>query len=252
MAIRRMNYTGRKKIKREDVKILLHVLPDGGLTFDAELRLKDYKLPADALVFVEAYRQTIWMRFPYGTAGAIVPLPGRRLSEFGSPEGILFRVRITSVGDREGVMLAEADKVSARLPEDVEEDRLPLLPVKPADLGSLVWRVDFTDDPILLVNRNLDWRAVTTSPAFKSLACPAAMRELLVRILKVEEHTDSEDEDDWKSKWLRFAQTLPGMSEPEDNNDGYDDWIDAAVEALARVQRLMDQFAAFWQKEEGR
>src|SRR5437016_2570906 len=107
MTISRLNYTGRKRLNRKDVQILLLEPSGGPLSFEAKLKLAEYKFPADALVFVEAYRQTQWMRFTFGKVGAVVPPVDRRLTEFDSPDGILFRVRVTSSSDREGVMLAE-------------------------------------------------------------------------------------------------------------------------------------------------
>jgi hypothetical protein len=52
------NFTGQKGLSRKDVQLLLLDPPGGPPSFEAKLKLKDYKLPEDALVFVEAYRQT--------------------------------------------------------------------------------------------------------------------------------------------------------------------------------------------------
>jgi hypothetical protein len=98
MAIRRLNYTGRKKIRREDVGIALHEKPNAPATFDADLsKLSEYKLPDDAVVSVEARLQTRWMRFPFGTVGAITPAADRTLTEFDSAEGMMFSVKVTAV-----------------------------------------------------------------------------------------------------------------------------------------------------------
>ena len=68
---RRFNYTGRKRIHRKDVKFSI-VSVVNEIAFDANLDgLRNYDLPRDAFVFVEAYRQTNWMRFYFGTIGAI-------------------------------------------------------------------------------------------------------------------------------------------------------------------------------------
>ena len=97
--IRRFNYTDRLRIRRSDVRIVLRE-EDGKLEFDADLRaLADYDLPPDSLVFIEAYRQTNWMRFPFGQLGAILPGANRVLSQFDSPDGIQFRVKVTPNGD---------------------------------------------------------------------------------------------------------------------------------------------------------
>src|SRR5262245_34387626 len=112
MSIRRINSTGRKRIVREDIRILVSSDADGILEFDATVDLAPYGLPADARVFVEAYRQTTFMRFEHGTVATPRPHPGTcRLSEFSSREGLLFRVKVTATGDRPGVLLAEGDRI---------------------------------------------------------------------------------------------------------------------------------------------
>src|SRR5262245_39519614 len=113
MPIRRINSTGRKRIQREDARIHVRTGSDGVLAFDATLNLADYGLPADAAVFVEAYRQTSFMRFPHGTVAAPQAPPGveRRLTEFSSCDGLLWRVKVTSTGDRPGLLLAKGDRI---------------------------------------------------------------------------------------------------------------------------------------------
>jgi hypothetical protein len=254
MAISRLNYTGRKRIGRKDVRITVHESPAGPPSFDADLRLKDYKLPADALVFVEAYRRTLWMRFPFGKVGALVPPADRRLAEFDTADGILFRVRISASADRHGAMLAEADKVPRYRAEEDDENRSPLLPVGSRDLGQEVYRVDYTAGPMLFISKTLDKQAVATSPAFRSLVCASAMREILTRILYIEDYPDLDDHGDWKTRWLLFAANLHGAGEipAETDNDAFEDWIESAVAAFARQQHLLDCFGAFWAREEKR
>ena len=95
--IRRFNYTNRIRILRKDVPIKLRE-EDGKIFFDADLSaLKEYDLPLESFVFVEAYRQTNWMRFKFGQVGAITPEKNRHLSQFETPEGILFRVKVTAM-----------------------------------------------------------------------------------------------------------------------------------------------------------
>ena len=246
--IRRYNYTGRKAINRSDANVAIEENP---LRFHAALALGDYKLPADARVFVEAYRQTNWMRFDFGTVGT-VKVPGDlRLSEFDTREGILFRVRVTATANPEGRLLAEADQVSPvhHITETGEESREPLLPIKPADLGEEVFRVDFDDRPLLLINNQFgDWRALAHSPFFVCMALPQALREILTRLLRVEQHFDTEDPSNWRARWLMFAAALPGSSDPpeEEDKDRFDDWINDAVAAFARMQGMKNRFNVFW------
>ncbi len=201
------------------------------------------------------------MRFEWGTIGAL-QAPGRRtLAEFDSPEDILFRVRVTSPGTPEephGLLLAEADRVRLRGPEETEESREPLLPVVSADLGDELWRVDFDDAdrrPRLQINRNAgaDYKHVGLHPAFVAIVYPAAFREILEHILVVEEHRDFDDANDPQSRWLRFAVQVLGVGEPPAEEDGKDrEWVDAAVAAFARKHGLLEKFKSFWAGEEAR
>jgi hypothetical protein len=249
--IRRFNYTDRLRIRRSDVRIVLRE-KDGQLEFDADLRaLAEYDLPPDSFVFVEAYRQTNWMRFDFGQVGAISPEANRALSQFDSPDGILFRVKVTPNGDTH-TLLAEADRIPLARPEQSEGERTPLLPVKPQKLGEEIYRLDFSDDrPLLLINSEAgNYADIGRSPAFVSLVYPAVFREILTRILLVEKHDDDSNADDWKSQWLRFASQNPGLGElpePEDT-EARSDWIEKAVSVFAKQLQTRAKFADFWKE----
>ena len=141
---------------------------------------------------VEARLQTRWMRFGFGTVGAIAPAADRTLTEFDSPDGIRFSVKVTAASGHPGQLLAEADSIPVRFPGEAEERRNPLLPVKSEDIGHEVYRLDFSNDPpILLVNRAAgDKDAIARSPLFMSIVYPAALREILNRIIHIEDLDD--------------------------------------------------------------
>ncbi len=250
MSIRRINSTGRKKIRRENARIIVREDGgDGALTFDAILDLGEYDLPGDAHVFVEAYRQTTFMRFPHGTVSSPQPPHDepRLLTEFATRDGLLFRVKVTSSDGRPGVLLAEADRIPISDDEEQPDNRVALLPAVPYDLGQETWRVDFNGagGPQLLVNTRVgDWKTVARSPAFRSLVYPAAMRQILWHIYKVEECRDVDDPDAWQSRWLAFAATLPGVGLPPagGEEDDWSDWIDGAVASFSRQHQLLDHY----------
>src|SRR5438477_4242186 len=140
--IRRFNYTGRKKIVRDDVAIIL--TSDGSVKgFEANLSAlgdSKYNLPKDARLFVEAYERTAYMRFDFGTTGTITPPPreARLLTEFEGSNGIRFRVKVVDCA-HDAQLLAEADGILPLTPEESEQNKLPLLPVRSEDLGQEVW-----------------------------------------------------------------------------------------------------------------
>jgi hypothetical protein len=244
--LRTLNYTGRERILRKDVSIELRHGDGAALSFDADLRLATYNLPSDARVFVEAYRQTNWMRFDFGRASSPHAQSDCLLGQFDSPDGILFRVRVTSA-DGSGLLLGEADEVPLLSAQQTDEDKVCLLPVKPENLGHEIWRLDFSRDrPVLAVNRRVeDWRAFARSPIFVALALPGALRQVFIRILHVDKHNDTEDLDDWRSRWLSYATTVLNTTQPPDPSDQpgiIDDWIDSAVESFCRKFHIMDRF----------
>lgn len=252
MSIRRINSTGRMRIMREDARIYVQSDPDGVLTFDATLNLSEYGLPSDAQVFVEAYRQTSFMRFSHGTVATPRAPSGEicRLTEFSSREGLLFRVKVTSTGERAGVLLAEGDQIPLKDDEEQPDNRIPLLPPAPGELGQETWRVDLSgaNGPLLLVNKNVgDWKAAAASPIFRSLVYPAAMRQVLWHIYKVEGSPSTEDPENWGSRWLRFAAALPGVGDsPGEGRDDaeWEAWITNAVESFSKQHRMLDHYTA--------
>lgn len=249
MPVRTINYTNRKRIRREDVRITLREEKDR-ISFDASLRFAHYQLTPEAHVYVEAYRQTQYMRFDYGSVGLLSIPADRSLRSFDSAEGVLFRVKIVTVADPRGMLLAEADQIRPRKSTDEDENRIPLLPVVPNDnMGDEIWRLEI-DDPqtLLLVNSALgDWRAMARDPGFISLVYPFVFRSLLWRILHQERYFEIEETEDWRSRWLRFATGLPGVSDlPVDEETRLDEWIENAVSAFCRRNNLRATYERYW------
>jgi hypothetical protein len=261
---RRLNYTGRKKINREHTMVRIHRRV-GELMFDADLKLADYKLDKitpPPRVYVEAYRgaSTVWKRFDFGRIGTMQPPEDRSLSEFGVPEGILFRVKVSACeGETVGRLLAEADKIRPRLPDDKDQHGEPLIQHMPADdIGDEIWRVDFSGDmPLLKINSRVPMGVdqFLIDPQHRIVFAPAVMRQVLTRILVIERDTgDEDDESDWRQRWTRFASQLQASDYPGtvDNDNGnlivIEEWIDGAVEAFVGRSGL---FAIFSQPVTG-
>jgi hypothetical protein len=250
MPTKRINSTGRKRILHQDVRITVRTDSNGASIFGADLSLHEYEMPGDSLVFVEAYRQATFMRFPYGTVNRLAPPadPGRRLTEFQTPDAVLFRVKVTSSAEPLGVLLAEGDQIRPVNGDEKPDERVPILPPCPRDLGQEAWRVEITDDgALLLVNNRLgDWKAVASAPLFRSLVYPAAMRQILWRIYKTEGATEIDDHTDWRCRWLKFAEGLPGSApHPVGSEDDsqWEDWISDAVRSFAQQHKMLDHLS---------
>jgi hypothetical protein len=171
----------------------------GGIeSFTAELHLERYGFPPTAAVIVEAYRQLELVRFDFGTVGNLTPPANCRLSEFGTLTGLRFRVKVVSTAEPRGRLLAVADRINPRNQQQQSLPRVPLLAVRAQDLGREVWRLDFSDEPMLLVNpRVVPKKHLVESIEFQTLALPEILRSILNRILLVEKVRNAEESDDW-------------------------------------------------------
>jgi hypothetical protein len=115
--IRRLNYTGRRKIPRESVRISLYRNGSVG-EFDAFIRTDGLELPLSARVFVEAYHKSDWMRFDFGAVGEPVIPQDRKLTKFYDGARILFRVKVVSTDGETGKILAEVDRLTPLSADD--------------------------------------------------------------------------------------------------------------------------------------
>lgn len=99
-----------------------------------------------------------------------------------------------------------------------------------------------------------DWRQLAQSPVFFALVYPAVLRQVLANVL-AGGHRDTDDDTDWRSRWLRFATLQPGMDpQPPEKQEGLEAalrWEEDAVAAFARKQALKEKFTAAWHSKEG-
>jgi hypothetical protein len=163
-------------------------------------------------------------------------------------------VKVSAEGESLGKLVAEADKIRPRLPNEEEDRGLPLIQHMPADdIGDELWRVTFEGElPLLKINSRVPMGVdqFLLDPLHRALIMPAVMRQVLTRTLIIERETgDEEDEGDWRVRWLRFASRLPGVLDwdvaagGESSPETVEGWIDDVVEAFATRAGLFNRFA---------
>ena len=248
---RRFNYTGRQKIKHSEARIAIVQPDEGPASFDAALNLGRLKLPAAAPIWIEAYYRTQFMRFPFGTVGRSVPPTDRRLRDFPNTEAIHFRVKVVDPNEPRR-LLAEADQIPAANPDDVLDQRICLLHIKPDDLGQEVWQLQLSEGmPMLLYNNTLPGakELVRSDPRFHALVYPMIVRQVLQEILidlRYGERDDL-DQEDWRNQWLNFA-ALHGLDAPPDEEGDQEttqrkQWIEQAVQAFCKRSDCLKRFS---------
>ncbi len=243
--IRRLNFTGRRKIARSSVRI--HVRPErAGRVFDANLALDGLGLPPEAAVYVEAYYRSAYQRFDFGTIGRPVVPAERRLNRI-PVRNPLFRVKAVLEIDGAARILAAADRV---VPEQSDRDNAmcqSLLPVEYEDLGDRIWSLDLSDDewPRLRLNRRFNDEipeAARSGPEFLTLVYPEVLRSILSRAIEDGAADPSSGDDDWRTLWVRFACSLGCPPPPHDFGLDAEEWIDSATNAFCAAARVPDAF----------
>lgn len=256
--IRRLNFTGRRRLARGDVTVRLTRGADGRLQVGVGLTLGHYALPPSALVFVEAYRQTTWQRFAFGTVASPVASAPTILRQFGTAQGVRFRVRVVEavVSGRPPRVLALVDDLRPVAPPE-GKGGLSLLPVDWGDFDGHTWKLEIDDEsgPLLLVSKKLvpDREAFVGSREFTSLVLPVVLRRVLEQVLQAE--TDSAETDGWTGEWLRLARIWSGVNPPSDRGtatgltDVEEDWIDDVVDSFSKAHGIPERFSGWWAAE---
>lgn len=241
--LRKLNYTGRKRIALSDVSIALEPLGPGRHAFTAELRLDRYRLPKRARVFIEAWKHANRMRFDFGTIGIPVHPPARELelTEFAGTNNMLFRVKVVDFETELGKLLAEADQIRPQLADETGAERESLLHVRKDDLGQRLWRSEIPDGdselmPCVIINTKLDKAGFTRSLEFRALVLPAVFEQVLLRLPLP---ADCEN-GTWGVRWWTFLSRL-GCGFPSGEDDRAD-WIEDAVERFCSRNDLMKAY----------
>jgi hypothetical protein len=235
-AKRRINSTGRQRIRRESIDIrMLASLPGEPLQAKASLSLDGLGFPGHATVAIEAYHRSSGMRFECGTIANLSVPPVMVLDQVDRSGSVLFRVKVVDNDNEQGKILGSAERVQPRSEED-NEGRKSLFPILYRDLGAEVWKVqcNYGDRPKLLINTRMPGfsHKLQQNPLLQALLLPAALRVVLERLADPGDPGDEDEgEDGWRSDWLQYCETTLGMKgdpalmEPEERQE----WIEESV-----------------------
>lgn len=241
--LRKLNFTERAKIPRANVRVTLRRDADGVLLFDPQLSFDGVSAAPNTRVFIEAYYRTSFMRFDCGSVAAYAPPEDRRLTEIEGTSVVRFRIKL--VDGHRIVAVAEDIAASAEKPE--ASGRMPLLPVSFSDsLQQQAWRIEFEPTgPVLELNNRIpDVKdAAKNDAAFFALVYPAAVREILTRILVIDEQPVHEEGSEWWNLWLRWAQRFSTETLPDDVDEA-PFWIESVVAGFCSQQATIDRWRA--------
>lgn len=234
--IRRYNYTGRKKLLTEKIKIN-ESAKKGTKHFQASFDLKDSGFPDDARIYIEPYFKSSFLRFDFGTIARILPPDNTDVSDLPTTDQLLYRVKIVDEKFKHGLILATAD-IKGTLAGNPDAGKQSILPVDFVNLGNRVWTLDFrANGPVLAVNSLLDKiniREKIKQEEFFSLVYPEVIKRIALKLVK----TDGFFEDDlsgWQAEWLTFFnEVLMQTDKPQNDDDSIEEWCNDMSDAFAR------------------
>jgi|TARA_Y100000310_G_scaffold198272_1_gene198323 hypothetical protein len=249
--IRKFNYTDRKKIPSDYIKITLRNESKQAF-FNAEIKpLDSLNIQDDAILVLEVYDRGSYQRFDFGTVEFPTPPKAYEsfLSEIQEVDAVSFRLRAIDKSESIGKIVASTISIRVWAEEVSEARKRSLLPVKRGPIGDAVWLVNFDvpDDgePELIVNKEFDEIAIReilrTDAYFTSLIYPAVLNEILTEAIIVRGIKMEEDSDGWERKWLKFVYAFSGVSPlPEGANHNYcREWINEIVSQFSYQQSML-------------
>lgn len=246
--IKRVNFTGRRRISRKHVEI--EVFDGHPRRFDARLILDDLELPNDAAVYIEATcaGSNAVQRFDFGQVGAVEPLSKPELSKI-EGENVFFTLKVVDTSHRFGRILAIAENVRPeRAGEQTATGRRGILPIEEKDLGQELWKLEFRESGVsMLANSNVPGLVdrICSDPALYSVVYPVIVRNVLGKAIRDGGDLDDDDEC-WQALWLRFGRNLhPEWLAPPNQEDDVveiEEWVDEVVEAFCKNHALKDKF----------
>ncbi len=251
MTIKRVNFTGRRRITRDCVDIAVH---DGQpRTFDATIKLEGLSFLSHyshAAVYLEATcaGSSVIKRFEFGEVGKLQLPTNRTLTDL-EGENVFFTLKVVDRTEQYGRILGIAEHIRPqKAGKQTVAGRRGILPIEPVELGQQLWQLEFREhDVFLLVNKSIPGLVdrVRSDPVFYAAIYPEVVRRILSEAIA--QNVEIEDEaDQWPVLWLRFGTQLhASKQEPPRANDPDDireEWIESVVDAFCETHALKDKY----------
>jgi hypothetical protein len=222
----RSNPTALQKIDKKRVGIVVSVIDELRYFNLHKLELDGLKLsPTHRLVCIARAGKTS-RRFEMGSIAALrrenIPL-----GELDRSEPLRFRILVHA--ENEPRLIASAENLR---PYDENESE-SLLPMEPADLGQLLWKLDLNvEGPVLKFNSSVFPSAagVENYLPFAALVLPEAVRKIVETIADQPDILDDEDEP--LSHWGKWLESM-GIEDPQElDEEERSEWCERVIEAF--------------------
>lgn len=249
----RLNFTRRRTIDKQDVRLLVDEDAAG------ELRIRGHIAIGQAAEFPESSSVQLYVcRSPYlrrsFPIGPVRPRVDVDLAIGSIPDarGLRADVRVVETADPARRILAICRRCRMAGASDETDRRTGLLGVRRGDFDLPLWRLALGeiagDGAWLEVSRKIpDYRSFARRPEVQSLVIPDAVRSVAWKILVEDNFNDEPDEDTHAAQWVSWFFSLPGVGEyvADASRDVREGWVDDICEAFCKDCDLLRRAATF-------
>jgi hypothetical protein len=226
---RRINFTGRKKIMQESVKLDVTGLNTPNVAFSCSADLGRYNFPESAAVFLDVYRDKyIRQRHSLGTVGSPVKIRDEKIPRFSSYPVLTYRITVTDQGQGSKLILGRSSPILFTS-SGPGSSASPILPLRYQNNINQVWCIDFeSGKPVLLINSGITGieEKIRNDALFRHSIFPAVLREILFYLFILKE---PDEEDETTQKWIQYISETLGfhddldiLKDENDEDDGTD------------------------------
>ena len=242
---RRISFTGRKRISRNDVSIRTEDAPFRAIV---SIRTEKWNFPSDAVIVLEANQRMVGLRLEFGTIGCPDIPSYVDLHRLNPDEALSFRLKVVDTKDSAGKILGVASRIQAQSsePDPDKKGLRAILPLQPRRLDSQIWKVSISSaGPELLINREIPGlkEKFLKDVLLAGAVLPAALRDIL-KYMCSDSSVDDEENEAWNN-WKRFCQYLGAEAFPEEDAESQDEWVEDVVKRFCAkhdfAQRVKNQ-----------
>lgn len=220
----KLNFTNRETINLNQICLVIDETGGEFPLIEMSLDLNNSDLHSEDKVYLEGTFSGFYQSFDYGKVGNIIPPADNRITDIPADfvDSTSFYVKVVEDNSESGKLRALSRKIIPEIKtvSGKGSAKRSFFRVKQEDLGDTPWKV-ITDGPSVLV-LNSEFQnpksLLKNNPYFRNILIPAAVKEILLRIVAEAEDFSCEG-DEWFVPWNIFVSENLKVSLPEEDDD---------------------------------
>lgn len=199
---RRLNYTGRKKIRSSH--FMAKVISDHPLRVTTAFNFDDLELPGNGRIIVEPHIGTIGERFELGTIAKPNNFEPLNLTRLLDGESIVFRVKVVT---EDGKILASGERISLTGKNEDGSSKSLLKVRTDPNLREQICKLSTLNEnpPCLILNSRIPGieQKLVEDPLFGGAVLGMAVQQIVHHIL-----SGPDEELEWHQDWITWMRSI--------------------------------------------